>query len=82
MSAGSRRSNEYPPGAVPTPIGSGLKVRYPTDFVEEPPVLARRLGFWSALSEADSCLVASCGEYGRRKGDELRQFSQILGCGG
>jgi hypothetical protein len=24
---------------------------------------------------------ASCGEYGRRKGDELRQFPQVLGSG-
>jgi hypothetical protein len=52
------------------------------DFVEEPPVVAQRLGFWSALSEAESCLCASCGEDRGRERDELRQFPQILGCGG
>jgi hypothetical protein len=52
------------------------------DFVEEPPVLAPVLGICSDVSEADSWLVASCGEDGRRERNELRQFSQILGCGG
>ena len=36
----------------------------------------------AAVSEAKLGLSASCGEDWRRKGDELRQFPQILGCGG
>jgi CRISPR/Cas system endoribonuclease Cas6 (RAMP superfamily) len=34
------------------------------------------------VSETGSCLFALCGEDGRREWNELRQFSQILGCGG
>ena len=52
------------------------------DFVEEPPVVAPALWICSAVSEADSCRFASCGEDRRREGDELRQFPQILGGGG
>ena len=52
------------------------------DFVEEPPVLAPALGICGAVSEPNSWLFASCGEDGRRERNELRQFSQILGCGG
>ena len=52
------------------------------DFVEEPPVVAPALWICSAVSEADSCLLALCGEEGHREGDKLRQFSQILGGGG
>ena len=52
------------------------------DFVEEPPVVAAALWICSAVSAADSCLFALCGEDRRREGDKLRQFSQILGGGG
>jgi hypothetical protein len=52
------------------------------DFVEEPAVLAPALGILGAVSEADSCLFALCGEDRRRERNELRQFRQILGCGG
>ena len=52
------------------------------DFVEEPPVLTPALGVCGDVSEAESWLFASCGEDGRRERNELRQFSQILGCGG
>ena len=57
-------------------------VRFPYDFVEEPPVVAAALWICSAVSAADSCLFALCGEDRRREGDKLRQFSQILGGGG
>jgi hypothetical protein len=45
-------------------------------------VLAPALGTCGDVSEADSWLFASYGEDGRRERNELRQFSQILGCGG
>jgi hypothetical protein len=52
------------------------------DFVEEPPVLAPALGICGDVSEADSWLSTSCGEDGRRERNELRQFPEVLGCGG
>jgi hypothetical protein len=52
------------------------------DFVEERPVAAPVLWICGAVSEADSCLFASNGEDRRRERNELRQLSQILGCGG
>jgi hypothetical protein len=36
----------------------------------------------AAVSEGKLSLSASCGEDWRREGDELREFPQILGCGG
>ena len=39
------------------------------------------LASWTAIGEAKLGPFASCGEYGRRKGDELRQFPQVLGSG-
>ena len=54
-----------------------------TSILLKNPLLSRRhLEFWGALSEANCCLWASCGEYRRRMRDELRQFPQILGGGG
>jgi len=52
------------------------------DFVEEPPVLAPALGICGGFREGDSCLFALCGEDRRRKGDEFRQLSEVLGGGG
>jgi hypothetical chaperone protein len=54
----------------------------PVDFVEEPPVVAPALWICSAVRAADSWLSTSCGEDGRRERNELRQFPEILGCGG
>jgi hypothetical protein len=61
--------------------------RYPqcpvyVDFVEEPPVLAPALGICGDVSEVDSWHSTSCGEDGRRERNELRQFPEVLGCGG
>ena len=62
--------------------GCDLRCPLNVDFVEEPLSWAAALGICGAVSEADSCLFASCGEDRRREGDELRQFPQILGGGG
>jgi hypothetical protein len=43
---------------------------------------APAVGVCGAVSEADSWIFASCGEDERRERNQLRQFSQILGCGG
>jgi hypothetical protein len=45
-------------------------------------VEARSVRFAPLFREANSAPLASCGEDGRREGDEFRQFPQILGSGG
>jgi hypothetical protein len=52
------------------------------DFVEEPPVLVPALGICGDVSEEDFWLSTSCGEDGRGERNELRQFPEVLGCGG
>ena len=57
-------------------------VRLTSILLKNPLLWQPALWICSAVSEADSCLFASCGEDRRREGDELRQFPQILGGGG
>src|SRR5271168_2570596 len=52
------------------------------NFVEKLSRSEPRLAPSKSVSEAKLGLCASCGEDGRRKGDELRQFPQVLGGGG
>jgi hypothetical protein len=89
----SPRPDERARKALPTILGVPLSYqcdisrcnpRCPlhVDFVEEPPVLLPALGICGDVCEADSWLSTSCGEDGRRERNELRQFPEVLGCGG
>jgi hypothetical protein len=46
------------------------------------PVVASAPGICGDVSEADSWLSTSCGEDARRERNELREFPEVLGCGG
>ena len=52
------------------------------DFVEEPGLWPTTICSAAAVREAKARLPASCGEDRPREGRQLRQFPQILGCGG
>ena len=51
------------------------------NFVEKPSRSEQRLAPSKSVSEAKLGLFSSCGEEGRRRRDELRQFPQVLGGG-
>ena len=54
-----------------------------TSILLKNPLLWRpHLGLVALSARQNSCLLALCGEDGRREWNELRQFSQILGSGG
>ena len=62
-------------------VGRQVDGRYLRIVLKNPPICGRDSGrdeFWSSGVRPS----ASDGEGGRRKGDELRQFPQILGGGG
>ena len=53
-----------------------------TNFVEKPSLEAAAMCVSGGCQRGKLSLSASCGEDWRRERDELRQFPQILGCGG
>ena len=55
---------------------------YTLNFVEKPSLEAAAMCVSGGCQRGKLSLSASCGEDRRRKGDELRQFPQILGGGG
>ena len=80
-----RRQSDNLEGAVQEcPLIAHSRRPQSTDSVEVPGALkmAMRARGSCRRGEAKSSPSASCGEYGRRERDELRQVPQILGGGG
>jgi hypothetical protein len=63
-------------------VTPSLNVRYLRISLKNPLLRRPRCVLAAAVSEAKPGLYASCGEDRRRERNELRQFPQILGCGG
>jgi hypothetical protein len=51
------------------------------NFVEKPSLEAAAMCVSGACQRSKAWPPRLCGEYGRRKGDELCQFPQVLGSG-